>query len=81
MEIELEAYEDKKFVLMLGEEDEKENAIQVLDKYKDLTNAEQALRETRDYWGSLLRKVQVKTNNAEIDFMLNRLDNVSDNCM
>lgn len=81
MEIELEAYEDKKLVLMLGEEEEKEAVINVVNKYKDLVEVEQSLRETRDYWGSLLRRVQVKTNNEEIDFMLNRLGNVSDNCM
>lgn len=81
MEIELEAYEDKKLVLMLGEEEEKETVTKVVNKYKDLVEVEQSLRETRDYWGSLLRRVQVKTNNEEIDFMLNRLGNVSDNCM
>lgn len=81
MEIELEAYEDKKLVLMLGEEDEKEAVTKVVNKYKDLSEVEQSLRETRDYWSSLLRRVQVKTNNEEIDFMLNRLGNVSDNCM
>lgn len=81
MEIELEPYEDKKLTLVLGEEDEKANIDAVLNKYINIENASNALRLTRDYWSSILRKVQVRTNNEEIDFMLNRLGYVSDDCM
>ena len=81
MEIELEPYEDKKITLVLGEEENKENIKEVLDKYISQESATEALRVTKDYWSSVLRKVQVRTNNDDIDFMLNRMGYVSDNSL
>ena len=81
IEIELEPYEEKKIVLMLGEEDEKHEIYDVIEKFKKEELASNSLRETRDYWNNLLRKVQVRTGDEMTDFMLNRLDNVPDHCM
>lgn len=81
IEIELEPYEEKKIVLMLGEEDEKHEIYDVIEKFKKEELASNSLRETRDYWNNLLRKVQVRTGDEMTDFMLNRLDNVPDYCM
>ena len=81
MEIELEPYEDKKVFLILGEEENKEDIYIVLNKYDNVNSAEMLLKDTKDYWSNMLRKLQVKTNDEQIDFMLNRLDIVSDNCM
>ncbi len=71
IEVELEPYEDKIFSLVLGEEEEKGDANKVLERYQNVDSARNALRETRDYWNSILRRVQVRTNEEEIDFMLN----------
>lgn len=71
LEIELDAYEDKKIVLMLGEEEEKSYIYELLDKYKHVELACRKLRDTKDYWNKTLRRVQVKTGDDEIDFMLN----------
>lgn len=71
LEIELEAYEDKKIVLMLGEEEEKTACYEMKRKYEMLENIEKALKEIKEYWNQFLRKVQVKTGKPEIDFMLN----------
>ena len=71
LEFELDAYEDKKIVLMLGEEELEEKARECVLKYKDLDNTNKSLRDTKDYWNSILRKVQVKTGDDKIDFMLN----------
>lgn len=71
MEIELEAYEDKKIVLMLGEEEQKDSAYKVLKKYRNIELACKELKDTKDYWNRALRKLQVKTNDDEVDFMLN----------
>lgn len=56
---------------MLGEEDEKQDIYTVLEKFKTEEEVSRNLRETRDYWNSLLRKVQVRTGDDVIDFMLN----------
>lgn len=79
MEIELEPYEDKRITLVLGEEESEESIKGTLDKYIREEAASEALRVTRDYWSSILRKVQVRTSNEDIDFMLNRMGYVSDN--
>lgn len=71
LEIELDAYEDKKIVLMLGEECEKEDIMVTLDKYKSIGGASNLLRETKEYWANVLRKVQVKTSDEKIDILLN----------
>ena len=70
-EVELAEYEEKKIVLILGEEEEKsiiEGAANVL---KNVNEAERELRVVKDYWNGVLRKVQVKTNEPVVDFMLN----------
>lgn len=69
-EIELEAYEDKKITLVLGEERE-ENAEKIAARFENIENAEAELKSVREYWNTLLRKVQVKTPVESVDFMLN----------
>ena len=45
LEIELEEYEDKKLVLMLGEEEEKEAIREIVNKYKIVENTKEELRK------------------------------------
>ena len=71
LEIELEEYEDKKIVLMLGEEEEKEAIRDIVNKYKIVENTKEELRKEREYWNSILRKVQVRTPAESFDIMLN----------
>ncbi len=71
VEIELEAYEDKKIVLILGEEETKDTIPNIIQNYKNEEFALKSLQDTKRYWNELLRKVQVKTGICEIDFMLN----------
>ncbi len=70
-EVDLDAFEEKKIVLMLGEEEEESSIYGVLEKYKNVENASIYLRDVKEHWRETLRKVQVKTNNEELDFMLN----------
>lgn len=56
---------------MLGEEEEQEKIYAVLEKFNTEEAVSRNLRETRDYWNSLLRKVQVRTGDDTLDFMLN----------
>lgn len=71
MEIEFEPYENKNIVLALGEGNDIYEAENIAMKYRTLTNAEDELRQVKDYWNSTLRKVQVKTPVESVDFMLN----------
>ena len=71
IEVELDSYEDKKIILMLGEEDTEEEVINTLEKYNAEEKVVNANREMREYWNNILRKVQVRTGRQEIDFMLN----------
>lgn len=71
IQVELEAFEEKQVVLCLGEAESEEEAYSVLEKVQNVNRAREELRQTRDYWSSILRRLQVKTGDAEIDFMLN----------
>ncbi len=71
LEIELEPFEDKKIVLMLGEEDKKEDIENMVKKYSNIQNTLEELRKEKEYWNNILRKVQVKTQVEQIDIMLN----------
>ena len=71
IELELEPYEDKKIVLMLGEEEEKDTIQSIVNKYKNIDNTAEELKREREYWNKLLRKVQIKTPVESMDIMLN----------
>lgn len=71
IEIELEPYEDKKIVIGLGEEETSEEIESMAIKYRNLENAESELKRVKDYWNSILRKIQVKTPMESTNFMLN----------
>lgn len=61
---------------MLGEEDEEEAVYKTLEKFKDEELVYKEYNDVKRYWQETLRKVQVKTIEPEIDFMLNRMGNV-----
>ena len=56
---------------MLGEEENKFDIERMVEKYKNIQNAKEELKNEKEYWNSLLRKVQVKTPIEGIDIMLN----------
>ena len=69
--MELEEYEDKKIVLMLGEEESREKIQNMVQKYKNIENTLGELRKEKEYWQNILRKIQVKTPVESNDIMLN----------
>lgn len=71
IEIEIEPYEDKKIVLMLGEEEEKDKIHGMVEKYKNIDNSTDELKKEKEYWNTYLRKLQVKTPVESMDIMLN----------
>lgn len=78
LELEIEGYENKEIIIGFGEEESQDDIN--LGKF-NIEAVEQSLRDTKNYWNNILRKVQVKTNEPDIDFMLNRMGYLSDNCM
>ncbi len=71
VEVELDEYEDRKIVLSLGEEEKIDIAKNMAEKYKNVENAMDELKKTKEYWNNILRKVQVKTPTESTDIMLN----------
>ena len=70
IQIELEAYEDKKIVLSLGED--REGVVEeIANKYVRMEEVEEELKIVKEYWNKLLRRVQVKTPVESVDFMIN----------
>lgn len=71
LEVELEAYENKEIVLLLGEE---ENLIDVKNmayKYSKVSNCRTELNEVKRYWYELLTRIQVKTPLESMNIILN----------
>ncbi len=71
VEVELDEYEDRKIVLSVGEEEKIDIAKNMAEKYKNVENAMDELKKTKEYWNNILRKVQVKTPTESTDIMLN----------
>lgn len=49
----------------------KNKALELMEKYNDVNNVDQALDELKDYWNTLLKTFQIKTNIPEFDRMAN----------
>ena len=71
IEIEIDPYEEKKIVIALGEEENVDEIEKKAIKYRNIENAEEELKRVKEYWNSILRKIQVKTKVESVNFMLN----------
>ena len=71
IEIELEAYENKEVVLLLGEEGNLLDAKNMAYKYSKISNCKTELNEVKQYWYELLTRIQVKTPLESMNIMLN----------
>lgn len=49
----------------------KNKALELMEKYNDINNVDEALDELKDYWNTLLKTFQIKTNIPEFDRMAN----------
>ena len=64
--------ETKEFVVILGETEGRENAIKLVEKYRDLNLAKKALQQTKDFWKKrIVGNVVVKTPDNDFDNMMN----------
>ena len=71
IDIELEAYENKEIVLLLGEEGNILDAKNMSYKYSKVANCRAELNEVKRYWYELLTRIQVKTPLESMNIMLN----------
>lgn len=71
LRVSLEPYEDKKIILGLGEEETEGKVEDLIKKYNQLENVAEEYKKTKEYWNSIIRKVQVKTPVESLDIMLN----------
>lgn len=71
MELELKAFEDKEVVLVFGTEENETKMQETAYHYTIIENAKQELENTKEYWASLLRKIQVRTPVESMNILLN----------
>ena len=68
--IKLKKGEKKELMILFGQE-ERENIKKVIDKYKKYKNVEAELDKVKQYWGHFLGNIQVKTPDKSLDYLLN----------
>ena len=68
--IKLRKGEKKELVILFGQE-ERENIEKVIDKYKNYENVEAELDKVKQYWSHFLGNIQVKTPDKSLDYLLN----------
>ena len=71
IELDLDAYESKEFVLFLGEESNLLEAKDMAYKYSNISNCKQELNTVKSFWYELLTRIQVKTPLESMNIMLN----------
>ena len=78
IDIELESYESKNIILMLGE-DEELKIKDIVCKYSKIENCITELNETKKFWYELTSKIQIKTPLESMNIILNRMGNIPNN--
>ena len=68
--IKLRKGEKKELVILFGQE-ERDNIEKVINKYKNYENVESELDKVKQYWSHFLGNIQVKTPDKSLDYLLN----------
>ncbi len=71
--LEIPARGEKTIAIVLGQTDERKEAISLARKYKDVDAAKRSLEATRKWWLGLMETVKVETNSPEFDRFQNWL--------
>lgn len=69
-EIKLKKGECGEVLVLLGQ-DEEANIRSIIEKYSVIENAEKELKKAKYYWSEFLGRIQVKTCDKSIDYLLN----------
>ncbi|HVF85747.1 MAG TPA: glucoamylase family protein, partial [Abditibacteriaceae bacterium] len=70
--VEIEPHGEVEVIFVLGEADTIEEAQHLARRFRDRDQVERALHTTSGWWNDLLERVQVKTPDMAVDFMMNR---------
>ena len=70
--IDLESNSSEEICFILGQGDDRSQAIELIKKYQQSEAIEQAFEETTAYWNQLLDTIEVETPDQAINLMLNR---------
>lgn len=69
--IKLKKNETKELIILLGEEEEEENIEKIIEKYSNISNADEELDKVKKYWSDFLGNIKVKTQDKSMDYLLN----------
>ncbi len=70
--IELEPDETREIAFLIGESESKEEALQVISRFRQLPAVMEALERVLTYWDELLGAVEVRTPDAALNTIVNR---------
>lgn len=65
--LEIPARGERTVAIILGQTDERKQAVQLVQKYKNIENVRKSLEATRRWWLGLMSTVEVKTSDVEFD--------------
>lgn len=68
--IKLKKGEKKELIILFGQE-ERDNIGEIINKYKIFNNVEAELDKAKQYWSHFLGNIQVKTPDKSLDYLLN----------
>ena len=71
VEVTIDAKGEKSISFYMGQSNSNEDIKSLLDKYKDITAAEEELEMVRKQWRDITGKIKVKTPDKSMDIMLN----------
>ncbi|MBN1493435.1 MAG: hypothetical protein JW938_04745 [Candidatus Omnitrophica bacterium] len=71
--LELAGGEEATVAIVLGQTDERKDALALVEKYKNLDNVKASLENTRSWWLGMMQTVKLETNEKEFDRLQNWL--------
>jgi len=71
--LDIPAHGEATVAVVLGQADTRKEAVQLVEKYKDVSTVRKSLEETKQWWLSLMGTTSIKSNSAEFDQLGNWL--------
>ena len=62
---------EKEMVFLLGEEKDPERGYSLINKYKNINVSKNAFNEVKEFWNSILARVQIETPDNTMNYMIN----------
>lgn len=72
LHIDLPIESSEEIYFILGQGNDRSNAIELIKKYRELESVERALEETHAHWDKVLNTIEVETPDKAMNVMLNR---------